>query len=57
MITCYTLHALKRIRQRGIDRGLVYQCLSNPDGEEEIDDSRRCLKKLDEKSLVVILNG
>lgn len=54
MIIRYTLHALERMRQRGIDRGLVYQCLSNPDREEEIDDSRRCVKKLNGKSLVVI---
>ncbi|MCE4623239.1 MAG: DUF4258 domain-containing protein [Caldisphaeraceae archaeon] len=54
MIIHYTLHALERMKQRGIDRELVYDCLRNPDKEEEIGNSLRCVKKLNGKVLVVI---
>ena len=54
MIIRYTLHALERMKQRGIDKELVYDCLRNPDKEEKIDDFLRCVKKLNDKALVVI---
>jgi len=50
----YTLHALERMRQRGIEKKLVEQCLGAPDKDEEIEDVRRCVKRLGDRVLVVI---
>jgi len=50
----YTLHALERIRQRGIEKSLIEQCLNNPDKDEEIEEMHRCLKRIGNKVLVVI---
>ncbi len=50
----YTLHALERMRQRGIRKDLVEQCVREPDRDERLDDVRRCIKRLDGKVLVVI---
>ncbi len=50
----YTMHALERIRQRGIDKNLVLKCLSEPDKDEELENVRRCIKKINDKLIVVI---
>ena len=50
----YTLHALERMRQRRISRNIVEACLHNPDKKERIEDAYRCVKKLNNKVLVVI---
>ncbi len=50
----YTLHALERMRQRGIRKDLVEQCVRESDRDERLDDVRRCIKRLDGKVLVVI---
>ena len=51
----YTLHALERLRQRGIKRELVEHCLKSPDKDEEINDLRRCTKKkLNNRVIVVV---
>lgn len=50
----YTLHALERMRQRGIEKSLVEQCLDKPDKDEEVEGIHRCVKKINEKVLVVI---
>ena len=50
----YTLHALERMKQRGIDKELVEECLENPDRTLLKEDTYRCIKKIDDKVLVVI---
>ena len=50
----YTLHALERMHQRGIDRILVEKCLENPDKDSLLGDTRKCIKKIDDRVLVVI---
>ncbi len=50
----YTLHALERIRQRGISRKLVELCLQNPDRDEELVETNRCVKKINDRVIVVI---
>ena len=49
----YTLHALERMRQRGIGREDVEACLKGPDRIIE-DKESKCVKKLDNKVLVVV---
>ena len=41
----YTLHALERIKQRGIYKELVEECLENPDRTQLKEDTNRCIKK------------
>jgi hypothetical protein len=50
----YTLHALERMRQRGIEKNLVEQCLDNPDKDEDIEGARRCIKRIGNRALVVV---
>jgi len=50
----YTMHALERIRQRGINKNLVLKCLSESDKDEELENVRRCIKKINDKLIVVI---
>ncbi|WP_148678869.1 DUF4258 domain-containing protein [Aeropyrum pernix] len=50
----YTLHALERLRQRGITREQVEQCLREPDKIEELEGLYRCIKRLNDKVLVTI---
>jgi len=47
------LHALERIRQRGIDRELIRLCIQSPDRDEEIEGIRRCVKKINDKVIIV----
>lgn len=49
----YTLHALERIRQRGISREEVEACLNNPDKIIENNETK-CIKKLGNKALIVV---
>ncbi|MCD6428441.1 MAG: DUF4258 domain-containing protein [Desulfurococcales archaeon] len=41
----YGLHALERMRQRGISKELVILCIQNPDKSEELKGVYRCIKK------------
>ena len=50
----YTFHALERMRQRGISKELVELCLKNPDKREELEGVYRCVKKINNKVVVVI---
>ncbi len=51
----YTLHALERMCQRGIERGLVEECLRKPDKEECLSSNvYKCVKRINEKVIVVI---
>jgi hypothetical protein len=50
----FTLHALERMRQRGIGKELVEECIRNPDRDEELEHASRCVKKLNNEILVVI---
>ena len=49
----YTLHAIERMRQRGISREEVKVCLNNPDKIIEGKESK-CVKKLNNKALIVV---
>lgn len=53
----YTIHAVERMKQRGISRKLVEECLQIPDKDEELEQARRCIKKIDDELLVVIYTG
>jgi len=50
----YSLHALERIRQRGIDKKLIVLCIQKPDKSEELEEAYRSIKKIDNKVVVVI---
>ncbi len=50
----YTLHALERMKQRGIDRELVESCLEKPDKVDKLNNVYRCVKRISEKVLVVV---
>ena len=54
MMILYTLHALERMRQRGIERGLVEACIREPDKDEGLNGLRRCVKGLNGRVLVVV---
>lgn len=49
----YTLHAIERMKQRGINREEVRICLNNPDKIIEDKDSK-CVKKLNDEALIVV---
>lgn len=49
----YTLHAVERMKQRGISREEVEDCLSNPDKTLEGRESK-CVKKLNDMALIVV---
>ena len=49
----YTLHALERMRQRGISREEVEACLNNPDRIIK-DKEFKCVKRLNNKALIVV---
>ena len=50
----YSLHALERIRQRGINKKLIVLCIQKPDRSEELEGAYRSIKKIDNKVIVVI---
>jgi len=50
----YSLHALERMRQRGIDKKLVTLCIQDSDKSEEIEGVYRCIKKIDNKVIITI---
>ena len=51
----YTLHALERMRQRGIEKSLIEECLRNPGKEEGLgDDVYKCVRRINRKVLIVI---
>lgn len=49
----YTLHAVERMKQRGISLKDAESCLNNPEKIIESSESR-CIKKLDDRALVVV---
>lgn len=49
----YTLHAVERMRQRGITREEVEACLTNPDKVIE-GKGFKFVKKLNDKALIVV---
>ena len=50
----YTLHALERLRQRGITREQVEQCIRESDKTEKLEGLHEFIKRLNDKVLVVI---
>ena len=42
------------MRQRGIPKEFVEGCIHNPDRDEEVEYAHRCIKKLNDKVLIVI---
>ena len=53
----YSLHALERLRQRGIPRGLVEDCIRDPESLEALDEGERlyrCAKRVGGKALVAV---
>jgi len=50
----YSLHALERMRQRGISKELVALCVQSPDKKEEVGGVYRCVRKINDKVIVVI---
>ena len=50
----YSLHALERMRQRGIGKELIVLCIQKPDKSEELEGVYRCVKKIDNKVIIVI---
>ena len=49
----YTIHALERIRKRGINREAVELCLNKPDNINKLNDIYRAVKKLNKHILIV----
>ncbi len=50
----FSLHALERMRQGGIDRELVVLCIQNLDKSEELEGVRRCVKRINNRVIIVI---
>ncbi len=50
----YTIHALERMKQRGINRALVEGCLEEPDKVHLLNDVYHCIKRIEERVLVVV---
>ncbi len=54
MKIAYSLHALERMRQRRISKELVALCIQEPDKSEELEEAYRCVKKINDKVIIVI---
>ena len=50
----YTLHALKRLRERGIHKFLVEDCIKNPCKVISEDNVKKAIKRIDNRVLVVV---
>ena len=50
----FSLHALERMRQRGISRKSVVLCIQNPDKSEELEGVYRCVKKINNKVIIAV---
>jgi len=50
----YSLHALERMRQREISKELIVQCIQNPDKSEELKEVYRCIKRINNKVIIVV---
>ena len=50
----YTIHALRRLKQRNINKSLVEECVKQPDKLISEDYVKRAIKRLNEKALAVI---
>ena len=50
----YTFHALERIRQRGIEKKLITLCIREPDKSEQLEEVRKCVKRIDDKVIIVV---
>ena len=56
----YTFHSLERMKQRGINKELVEECLGKPDKTIVLkDNTHRCIRKIGDRVLIVIykING
>lgn len=53
MTIAYTIHALERMKTRGINKNEVFSCLSNPDKIEMLGKIAKAVKKIDDKTLIV----
>ena len=49
----FTLHAIERIKTRGINRSEVVLCIANPDKVDKLDGITRAIKKRDSGVLLV----
>ena len=54
MSIVFTLHALERLRQRGINKELVHLCIQNPDKEERNGEIHKCIKRVDNMVIIAI---
>ena len=50
----YTIHALKRMQERGINKEKVIICLRSPDKELVMNSEKKAIKRINNKALVVI---
>ncbi len=51
----YTLHALERIKQRGIEREAVEECLRNPDKVISLNNVFQCVKKVEKDKVLIVV--
>jgi len=49
----YTVHALKRMRERGITKEEVTTCLRSPDKELTMNSEKKAIKRLNNKAIVI----
>ena len=50
----YTIHALKRMRERGISKGEVMACLERPDKEIVMDHRKKAIRRINKRALTVV---
>jgi len=50
----YTLHALERLKQRKISLEAVRSCLIDPDRVVQEDNTKRAVKRVSDRALVVV---
>jgi len=50
----YTIHALKRLRERKFSKNIIKECIENPLKIISEDNIKRVIKKLNDKLLIVV---
>ena len=50
----YTIHALKRMRERRISKEEVMACLERPDKEIVMDHRKKAIKRINKRALTVV---
>jgi hypothetical protein len=50
----YTIHALKRLRERKFSKNTIKECIENPLKIISEDNIKRVIKKLNDKLLIVV---